>query len=113
MMQKKKPINVEIGQRIKQEREAAGLTQARFSEMIGIGEKHLSAIERGAVGLSLITLKKVCTVLAISSDVILFDLTDGSDASGLVARLERLSPKQYKIANDIMCKLLEAFALDE
>ncbi len=113
MMQEKKPINTEIGQRVKQEREAAGLTQERFSELIGIGQKHLSAIERGVVGLSLTTLKKVCSVLAISSDAILFGRSEKNDASIWAARLELLSPQQYKIANDMMCKLLEAFALGE
>lgn len=112
MMQEKKAINTEIGQHIKQERLAAGLTQERFSELIGIGVKHLSAIERGAVGLSLTTLKKICTVLAISSDVVLFGRSEKNDVSDLAARLELLSPQQYKVAADMMCKLLEAFAID-
>ena len=33
-MQEKKQINIEIGARIKEEREKAGLTQERFSELI-------------------------------------------------------------------------------
>ena len=41
-MKKKKPINVEIGTRIQQAREAAGLTQERFAELIGLGVKHVS-----------------------------------------------------------------------
>ena len=36
-MQEKKPINIEIGQRIKEHREAAGFTQEVFAEMIGLG----------------------------------------------------------------------------
>ena len=47
-MKEKKPINVEIGQNVKQIRESAGLTQESFAELIGLGEKHVSAIERGA-----------------------------------------------------------------
>lgn len=57
-MQEKKQINVEIGARIKAEREKAGLTQERFSELIGLGTKSVSAFERGAVGISFVTLKK-------------------------------------------------------
>lgn len=57
-MQEKKQINVEIGARIKEEREKAGLTQERFSELIGLGTKSVSAFERGTVGISFTTLKK-------------------------------------------------------
>lgn len=52
-MKEKKPINLEIGQNVKQIRENAGLTQERLAELIGLGVKHLSAIECGAVGVSL------------------------------------------------------------
>ena len=51
-MKEKKPINLEIGQNVKQIRENAGLTQERLAELIGLGVKHLSAIECGAVGVS-------------------------------------------------------------
>ena len=71
-MQERKEINIEIGQRIKEAREKAGLTQKRFSELIGLGPKSVSALERGTVGISLTTLKKICLVLSISSDQILF-----------------------------------------
>lgn len=57
-MQDKKQINIEIGARIKDEREKAGLTQEKFSELIGLGPKSVSAFERGTVGISFTTLKK-------------------------------------------------------
>ena len=52
-MKEKKTINLEIGQNVKHIRENAGLTQERLAELIGLGVKHLSAIECGAVGVSL------------------------------------------------------------
>lgn len=109
-MKEKKPINIETGQRIKQVREAAGLTQEAFAEMLGLGVKHISAIECGAVGVSLSTIRKICQMLAVSSDAILLENTDKNDVSAMTARLERLSPKQYKIAEDVLNKLIEAFA---
>lgn len=112
-MKEKKAINIEIGQRIKQNREAAGLTQEVFAEMIGLGVKHVSAIERGAVGVSINTIKTICKVLAISSDTLLLEDIDKNDVSAMMARLERLSPRQYKIAEDVLNKLIEAFALGE
>ena len=110
-MKEKKPVNVEIGQRIKRNREAAGLTQEAFAEMVGLGVKHISAIERGAVGVSLNTIQTICRVLAISSDALLFEDGGKNDVAAMTARLERLSPKQYKIAEDVLNKLMEAFAL--
>lgn len=112
-MQEKKEINVEIGARIKAEREKAGLTQERFSELIGLGTKSVSAFERGTVGISFVTLKKICQVLSVSSDSILFGQRDPeqNDVLELTARLERLSPEEYVIAREIIFKLLEAFSL--
>lgn len=114
-MQDKKQINVEIGARIKEEREKAGLTQEHFSELIGLGTKSVSAFERGTVGISFTTLKKICQVLSVSSDRILFGqrAQNENDLSDLVRRLERLSPKQYAITKEVVFKLLEAFSLDE
>ncbi len=113
MLQERKEINIEIGARIKAEREKAGLTQEKFSELIEMGSKSVSALERGTVGISLTTLKKICTVLSISSDTILFGESRTNDVSDLTARLERLTPEQYAIAKDILFKLLEAFALEQ
>lgn len=110
-MKEKKPINVEIGHRLKHCREAAGLTQEALSEMLGLGVKHISAIERGAVGVSVSTIQSVCRVLSISSDELLFGNVPKNDTSDLIRRMERLTPTQYEIASSVMGKLLEAFNL--
>ena len=70
-MKDKKELNVLVGINIKREREKAGFTQDQFSEMLGIGSKSLSAIERGVVGISLTTLLKVCDILSVSTNTIL------------------------------------------
>lgn len=110
-MDGKKEINIEVGANIKREREKAGLTQEQFSEMIGLGSKSLSAVERGTVGISLAALRRICNTLSISSDAILFPNAPENDISNLSKRLQRLTPEQYEIAYAIMNKLLEAFAL--
>lgn len=111
ILQERKEINVEIGQRIKEAREKAGLTQERFSELIGLGPKSVSALERGTVGISLTTLKKICLVLSISSDQILFGEREKNELSQLAASLELLPPEEFRIIREIVLKLLEAFAL--
>ncbi len=112
-MSEKKNVNVLVGMNIKREREKAGFTQERFSEMIGIGTKSLSAIERGTVGVSLSTLLRICKTLSVSSNVLLFENTPKNDVQDLTTRLERLTPEQYAIAKGVVSKLLEAFALGE
>lgn len=58
-MQQKKEINIQMGSRIRKARLQAGLTQEAFAELLNLGPKHISAIERGIVGLSMETLQNI------------------------------------------------------
>lgn len=118
-MKEKNPMNVEIGQRIKEAREGAGLTQDKFSELLGLGEKHISAIERGAVGVSVPALRRICTLLSISADTILFEKPDDSDQDAreealrlLLGRLSRLPDDQFWNVKELIDKLLFVIAMD-
>ncbi len=102
-----------IGSNIKRERTKAGFTQETFSEMIGMGTKSLSAIERGTVGISVPTLLKICKALSVSSNSLLYENSHKNDVQAITERLEHLPPEQFAIANDILCKVLAAFALSE
>ena len=112
-MYEKKELDILVGSNIKRERIKAGYTQEKFSELIGIGTKSLSAIERGTVGVSLTTLLKICKVLSVSSNSLLFENSPKNDVQSITERLERLTPEQFEIANAVLCKVLEAFALNE
>lgn len=57
-MREKKDINIYIGNEIRIARERAGLTQEQFGEMVSLGTKNISAIERGVTGITISTLKK-------------------------------------------------------
>ncbi len=111
-MTEKTQIDLLVGNNIKRERIRAGFTQEKFSEMIGIGTKSLSAIERGTVGVSLTTLLRICKTLSVSSNSLLFENSQKNDVQGLTERLEHLSPEQFAIVNDILCKVLEAFSIN-
>ena len=71
-MNNKKEINLQIGNEIRIARERAGLTQQQFGELVSLGTKNVSAIERGIPGITVSTLKRICEKLSISSDTILF-----------------------------------------
>ena len=113
-MRAKKELNIEVGARIKQARENAGLTQERFAELVSLATKNVSDIERGVVGVSLGSLKRICETLSISSDSILFGVSGdrgANDPARLVERLGNLPDAQYELAVDMVNKLLEAFAV--
>ena len=82
--------------------------------MVSLAPKNVSDIERGVVGVSLSSMIRICEVLSVSSDELLFGKRDEvrgrNDAAGIAARLEKLPPGQFQIASDIINKLFEAFA---
>ena len=84
-MREKKDINIEIGGNIQVAREQAGYTQDTLSEMLGMTPNHLSAIERGASGISLEALQRLCRLLGVSADRIIFG-TDEPEAEALALR---------------------------
>ena len=117
-MQSKKPINIQIGQNIRQIREDAGLTQEKLADILGIGDKHVSAIERGAVGLSLPTLIHICEALSVSADRVLFGARDDDDQRSvaihmLTERLERLPDRQFEAAKNVMDSVLAAMTIGD
>ena len=112
-MDGRKDLNVLVGANIKREREKAGFTQDQFSELLGIGSKSLSSIERGVVGVSLTTLLKICDVLHISANALLYEQAQKNDADSITMQLQRLSPEQFQIASDVITSLIKAFSLEK
>jgi len=113
-MTAKKARDAKIGLKIKKAREAAGFTQDRFAELIGMGTKNVSAIERGLAGISVPALKRICETLSVSSDSLIMDnymLNDDKELSLLTERLKQLHPTQLDLVMEINNKLFEVFAL--
>lgn len=103
--------NLIFGGNVKREREKAGYTQERFSEMIDMTPNNLSAVERGVAGVSLKTLRRICEALKVSADDLLFGQREKSDGEALIRKLERLDARQMRIVLEVLSALLEAFAL--
>ena len=103
-----KQINIEIGDRIRQAREQAEMTQEKFAEKIDVSPQYISDMERGVVGMSLTTFKNACVVLGVTSDSILFGLHPGNDASNILACIGTLPEKQFKLLEEIVLKYTEA-----
>ena len=112
-MDGRKDLNLVVGANIKREREKAGFTQDQCSELLGIGSKSLSSIERGVVGVSLTTLLKICDALHISANALLYEQAQKNDANSIALQLQRLSPEQFQIASDVITSLIKAFSLEK
>ena len=96
-MQAKKEENGKMGARIQKARLAAGLTQEKFGELVGLSAKNISMIECGVSGIS-------------SSDDILFGPAQQNSVQALAHRLEHLQASQFELTQDIFNCLLEYFA---
>lgn len=112
-MDGRKDLNVLVGANIKREREKAGFTQDQFSEKLGIGSKSLSSIERGVVGVSLTTLLRICDILHISANVLLYEQSQKNDVDSIALQLNMLGAEQFEIASDVMTNLIRAFSLEK
>ena len=112
-MRQKKAINVEVGSRIREAREAAGLTQERFAELIGISPQNVSCVERGLAGVSLTVLRRMCEILRVSSDLLLMGDLGDNDVETLAARLRQLPPEQFRVVQEILNRVLELTSLTQ
>ena len=102
-MRQKKQINIEIGEQIKLAREDAGITQEQLAEQVEVSPQYVSDLERGVVGVSIATLKRICISLQVSSDQILFGNKGTEDDHSLL--LAELTPEQKRTLTEIITKI--------
>lgn len=58
--------------RIRKAREDAGYTRERFAELLDVSVSYMAEVERGRTGVSVKMLVKICDVLGLSADYVLF-----------------------------------------
>ena len=91
-------VKVTVGERTRLRRNAIGLTRERLAELIGVSPRFLADVESGKVGVSLATLKRMCTALECTADFLI-----GNDQIGhpyysrmlLNSELDRLDVRFY------------------
>lgn len=86
---------MEIGKRITALREAQGWTTNRLANQCGLSQSFLRSVELGEKGISVDNLELVCDALKVSLRTFFTPPADGVE-TGLLARLERLTPKQRR-----------------
>lgn len=88
-----------IGTRIKEAREANGLTQEQLAERIGLSSTHVSVIERGVKAPRLETFIAITNALHVTSDALLLDVLDHSlqiTANELSEQIKKLPTKEQR-----------------
>lgn len=111
-MRAKKEINIQIGEQIKAAREQAKLTQEQLAERIEVSPQYISDLERGVVGISISTLKRLCVVLGISSDQILFDRQTERYALSIAEKCRNLTKEQFALLLEIVDRFTEAVEME-
>lgn len=61
-----KNVNIEVGQRIKQQRTAQGLTREQLARVTGYSANFIQEVERGRSGLSSESMRAFSTALKVS-----------------------------------------------
>jgi len=99
---------VEMGRRLRNERERQGLSRVALAEVTNTDQSYIVQIERGARSPSLRLLKNLLMALNISADHIFFGTVSeknketGAILSDIVNLLERKDDKEIVILYDII-----------
>ncbi len=91
--------------RIRKAREDLGYTREKFAELLDVSVSYMAEVERGRTGISVKMLMKICNVLGLSADYVLFGEERGEDAL-LLDRIRRLDRKYIPLLNDMISDLL-------
>ena len=100
-----------IGCNITKYRKQAGMTQAQLAELIGVSPRFLADAELGFVGVSLTTLKRLCQVLGVSADAILWEQQPTEPT--FAETLSHIDPKYHPFLEKLIHDQLELIAYME
>ena len=91
--------------RIRKAREEMGYTREKFAEKLDVSVSYLAELERGRTGISVKLLTKVCHVLGLSADYILFGEDRTKDALRLDS-IHRIDEKYLPLLDQVITELL-------
>lgn len=91
--------------RIRKARENMGYTREQFAEKLDVSVSYLAELERGRTGISVKMLTKVCTVLGLSADYVLFGTERETDSLRSDA-IRRIDSKYIPLLDKVLAELL-------
>ena len=99
---------MEFCEKLQELRKSRGLTQEALAERVDVSAQYVSDLERGVVGVSIPTLKRLSVVLGVSCDRLLFGGGGENDVTQLARRLQRLPARQFQLLRRMVDLFLEA-----
>ncbi len=91
--------------RIRKAREELGYTREKFAEKLDVSVSYLAELERGRTGISVKMLIKVCKVLGLSADYVLFG-SDRPEDSKRLDVIRRIDEKYLPLLDKVIAELL-------
>ena len=91
--------------RIRKAREDAGYAREKFAELLDVSVSYLAEVERGRSTVSVKTLIKICNLLGLSADYVLFGESRDEDSMRL-DKLRRLDEKYLPLVDSMINGLL-------
>lgn len=91
--------------RIRKAREDAGYTRETFAELLDVSVSYMAEVERGRTGISVKMLIKICKVLGLSADYVLFGETRTDDELR-VDRIRRIDERYLPLLDGVIAELL-------
>ena len=91
--------------RIRKAREDMGYTREKFAEKLDVSVSYLAELERGRTGISVKLLMKVCGLLGLSSDYVLFGEQRDGDALRS-DRLRHIDSRYLPLLDQVIAELL-------
>ena len=91
--------------RIRKARESMGYTRERFAEKLDVSISYLAELERGQTGISVKMLIKVCSILGLSADYVLFGTERDADALR-ADNIRRIDDKYLPLLDSVIAELL-------
>lgn len=109
-MRKYSEENAKIGERIRQIRQATHLTQEQFAEQIGVTSAFVSELERGVVGISVSTIRRICQVFGVSCDSIINNTGEPTNVTSIATKLQHLTSQQIELVENMIDLMLRFMA---
>lgn len=96
-----------MGQRIGARRRELHLTQEQLAEKMGVSLQMISNLELGKKAIRPENLVKLCDILSVSADYILFGWRSEREASEFAEKYAKLSGEHQRIIGELVDSLIE------
>jgi len=106
-----KPLNIEIGKRLRERREYLNITREKLCESVDISPQFLSEVERGVKGLSVDKFSALCEGLGLSADYVLRGRENPADVSPIIAMLSTLDQSYIPLAEEMLKTFFKTVAM--